>query len=755
PLWHGICCQVAKQNTAAELVKQLVASNSATSKSESGQSDRDRTDLPDMLLALLDRVDADALFAELLDRVDLSEWDVARLWQQFQRWCQQLTGKAVEPLTVLPKDVEHYLLSAASWEVNPQVLAEDIPELFFDPEADPVEMSRQLDLLNLDSFARILRQRGDLALERVKALASQLESLRRVAVARCDRELETQRLNQLGQAFKLEIESLSPEEIATEQLTHRLDRLLDSISSETILALCARLDLATLSQWLQDNNQLPSETLTAASSALLNCIQARAAQIESKLAKGQIVAGEIETKLAAYLTYTSLDKLTDAAIRQKLYTLVEEASVQPDNLYRALPHLEGETLQDILNRRQGLKDDRRGQIVVLIQACWQEQVPEPAAIKPDAQSLTQRLEATLEEIVQASEVEQLSLEDLKPQVLALIRDPALEFNTLTEELAQVDWSPLQVLLDEVLSDADRRREFLEWLQEQLFATARRPRRYASRQCDRELHFKKRIDRYLTHHPKDTLTPESMRRDLKKMLQEEVKRAPRSKTGEPAVSIEQAASVTIADVVQETSLSLPQLPTEEAISSTLCQRDDITPTEREQIFVSLQTAWQEVNDQFQLANQQAMEALTALWENLASAVNALQLSDAELERIERELDNLLAPFTDSFNRLSETLNLWLPDAPLKLLRHRLAAWNEADSTQLKQSSTAPSLSVYRHVQAYLDDARLQLDRELAALEKEAHKQLDDIRKAAAKAATWLFGLALSSALCAALAGFLAV
>ena len=787
PLWNKVLNQAPKRNTAAELVKllnQMPDSAKAAKKTEardllptpnSGNveqreiksEDLESEDLnPEkpnnllidtdslepaelagtldasgMLLSLLDLVDADSLLDELFERVDLSEWDVARLWQQFQ----QLTGKDVEPLTILPEDVENYLLSAAVWELNPTVLSEDIPDLFFDPKANPVEMLHQLNLLNQNAFLQILRQRGDLASEQVESLATQLESLRQSAISQAKEALEQERINQLGQAFKAEVEALPSAEIVPEKLTERLESLLEMIPPETILALNTQLDPLTLNQWLQENTQLSSEVLPIAVTALIEYVQTRAEQIELRQAQVQTAIYEIQAKLTAYLTYTDLDKLTDASIRQKLQNLVEDAVVDSGELYRALPHLEANTLQEILKHRQGLGADQREQMVSHIQACWREQVPKSQESPTDSQSLAQRLATTLEDIVRAQNIEQLSLEDLKPYLLSLIRDPELTLNTLTQELSQIDWSPLLRVIMELRLDSSQMRELLSWLEAQIYATARLPRRWLTRLQQREERFEQSIQRYLKHNPKEALNPETMRRDLQKILQKEVKRA------KIVATVEQ----TVVGVNQKTGKQLPELPEEEAIASILAQRDDITPSQRSEIAHALQTTWQSITEQFQSAQQEAQAALTNLWEKLIKALNALKLSNLDLEIIDRELDSLLVPLSSSVDRLSHTLSLWLPDLPLAALRGRIEAWNQTAIAQLIQARDDLSDTVSSYIQARLDRVRREIERELAILETEAIKQLNEIRRAAAIAATWFLGIALSSAASSILAGFLAV
>lgn len=702
-------------------------------------------DISEMLAPLLDMVDADTLLDELLAQVDLSEWDVARIWQQFQLLRQQLTGKAIDPLKILPEDVENYLLAAALWELNSTVLAEDIPQLFYDPEADPEEMKYQLNLLNAGKFEQFLNQRGDLAPEDVKSFTAQLESLRHSAISQANESLKQEQLYQLGEAFKTQVETLPREEITSEKLTESLELLMEGLPSETIMALHTQLDDSTLNHWLQENTQLPSEILPAAVTAIGECVQTQASQIEAKLAEVQQSIKEIETKLTAYLTYTTLDKLTAASIRQKLQTLVEEAIVDSEELERALPHLETTTLHEILNHRHSLDSERREQMVSQIQDCWRDLMTKDREMSNNATSFAQRLTTTFEEILRSQNIEQLSLEDLKPQLLSLIRDPDLTMDNLTQELSQIDWSPLLNLMLELRFDLSQAKELLQWLEAQIYAAKRLPRRWLARLQDREKRFEKSLQRYLQHNSKDALNPELMRRDLQKILHKEVKRG----------KIMDTIDRTVAGINQQGEQKLPEFLQEEAIATILTQREDLTPDERTQISDSLKTTWQEITEQFRTAQQEAEAALNNFWKKLEMTVNSLKLSNLDLEILDRQLDTLLVPLSSSVDRLSQNLNLWLPDSPLAILRSRLEALNNKAIAQVVQARDDLSNKVNSYIQARLDKVRREIDRELAILEKEALQQLNQIRRGAAIAATWFLVIALSSAASSALAGLLAV
>ncbi len=781
PLWNAVRSQTPQQNPAAELVrllkempitpvpktgtpaspaaavsKPLSVGESAVESGATGPkpdtasmvddasshlSMGEGVDFASILLNLLEMVDADSVLGELLNQVDLSEWDVARLWQQFQQLQQHWIGKAAAPLEILPEDIENYLRSAAAWELNSDVLAEDIPDLFYDPAADPAAIQRQLNQLNLENFTQVLNQRGDLPEKQVESLATQLENLRQMAMAQSNAALETARLEQLGQVFIGEIAALPPSAVTPEQLTERLEAVLKPIAPETILALHKQVNVPSLTDWLKAQTDLGPDVIPIAATALDDYIHTHAAQIVANQAETQAAMDEIQTKLRAYLTYTPLDKVTNAGIRHKLQALVEDA---PADLYQALPHLEVAQLHEILAHRQGLELDQRDQIVVQIQTVWSELVPAPqAAVLP--KSFVQRLSTTLAEIARSQNVEQLTLEDLKPHLLELIRDPDMAFDTLAQELAQVDWSPLLRLLQEIDFDASQIPDLLQWLQSQLYAAARLPRRWLTRMRDQEQRFEKRIQRYLKYRAKADLQPEKMRRDLQKMLQIEIKRVRVKHPAEPKMN-----AAIVGNLPQ-----LPQLPESATIATVLADRQDMTPSEIEQISQVLHTTWQDLIEQFLAAQQAAQASLESLWDQLTTVLSSIQLPTIVRDQIEQGIDRLLDPLKTSAAQLSESFSLWLPDSPLAFLRRRLDTWNPDAIVQLVQTRDDISLAVTTYAQTRLEQIRSEIDQELTALEQAALKQLNEIRRAAATAATWLLGIVLVSAASAALAGFFAV
>ena len=140
----------------------------------------------------MEQIDAKTVLQELLSQADLSDWKVMDLWRKFQ----QFTG-SVEPLAIVPAEVEHYLLTMPVWNLTPTAIAEDFPELLYDPDAHPVEMQRQLQVLNRERIQQILAQRKtDLAVEIGLAaeaeLADQIEAIRQQILAKVEQAIERQ-----------------------------------------------------------------------------------------------------------------------------------------------------------------------------------------------------------------------------------------------------------------------------------------------------------------------------------------------------------------------------------------------------------------------------------------------------------------------------------------------------------------------------------------------------------------------------------
>jgi hypothetical protein len=143
------------------------------------------------LLASLNLPNWQQLLRQVLEQVDLSDLDVASLWQQVQAFTEESADPALPEadtsgLAVIAADAADFIRQAPVWSFHPEVLTEVFDERLYDPEADPEQMRDQLASLNRPQFVEWLEARGDLAAERVTAIADHLDHIRTTVLARVE-----------------------------------------------------------------------------------------------------------------------------------------------------------------------------------------------------------------------------------------------------------------------------------------------------------------------------------------------------------------------------------------------------------------------------------------------------------------------------------------------------------------------------------------------------------------------------------------
>jgi hypothetical protein len=582
---------------------------------------------------MIQQIDGKALLRQLLQQVDLLDWEIADLWQQVQRTQQRLFGREPAPLELLPEELETYLLRTPRWTLKSAALAEELPDLLYDPEADPLEMQRQLNRLSPDWFVQILQQRSDLSAEQLPSMVEQLDQLRQQALARC--------------------------------------AVMPGDEGETTVA------------------------VTEAISTL-------------------------HSKLTSYLLYTNLDKLTEAGMQQKLESLIAAMDLEPAVLQQAQPELSTAELESVLSRRQGLDAVTRQNMIDHLQTCWQSLLPSP--------SLAHQIGTELQTILADwSEQDTLTLEDLKPYLLDLMTSPQIAARHLGQSVAQLDWTPLQTVLMDAALDPEQIQAILQWTQQQAFQVARLPRRWLSRLGDQTQDWQtqfwqQQLQRYSRYQDKAALTAKQMPGDIQ-------------------------ALITLWSWVPATAeISV------EAIKDSLQSRSDLNSDEVETVMTSLQAAWHQIVEQADPLNAAAESG----WDTLGHTLSGIELSSAlpDLDSVPQQLSDLLAPLDQSLKTLSQSLVFWLPNSPLKPLRHYLQHWYQDTWQPLLQTRQDLPQTVRTFLEHQFSSLHDSLEQQLHQLERQALQQLNQLRRTAAMAAGWLVGISVTTAMGAALAGWLA-
>lgn len=454
---------------------------------------------------------------------------------------------------------------------------------------------------------------------------------------------------------------------------------------------------------------------------------------------------QIQQKLESYCRYTTLSKLSPEGIEQKLNALIAEIPIPTPMLASYPPDLGA--LQKILKRRKGLQPKKRKALIAAISENWQHLLPD--SIQPAPPSIHKRLKTIIAEQLQGPDVQSITLEDLKPQLMQLIDQPTSGLTVFNQYLGQLDWMSLaQELQDEYDLTPQNLNSILATLQEEWQHIAKFPRRWARRtQCTTQ-DMQRQLQRYLKYQDRAALTKiESVEQDLQCLLEE----------------------VNIGGSASETKL-LPQLPSQSEMIALLQERKDLTAAEMEQIASQLASTWEKLGEEAQSLTKQAQFSLNTVAARVRGILSSLP--DAGSIQLQETLVEALPDIEVS--QIGDRLQALARKAPTELLtesswqqiRDRISALTQSTYQQIihtcddledtvKHQLSQQAEALQQRLLDQVDQLQTELQQQAQELKQDTQRQADKVRQSAAIAAWWLFAIALTSGITSALSGYWAV
>ncbi|MEM7771093.1 MAG: hypothetical protein AAF327_11350 [Cyanobacteria bacterium P01_A01_bin.37] len=447
---------------------------------------------------------------------------------------------------------------------------------------------------------------------------------------------------------------------------------------------------------------------------------------------------EVQKKLANYLHYTSLSKITSEAIAHKVKTLVAESPLPPETLHQTSPYLPSSSLAEVIDSRRGLDSDRRNQLMQQVQEAWQHCTVGDEAV--DAE-VTVAIEGTLILAISQLIGSNSHAQDLLPKLMesleAVISDP----KALRRSLSQINWQAVsknaQMQLD---ASAAQIEQTVQNIQLALMGFLKPPKRWALRRSADAKDFWDNVTEYLSHSHSNQLSPTAIRHNLEWLWQVSYQGL------DPLQRIQNEAIAEISKIDWGT------------FKAVLAHRQDLATDEIEAIWETLEAFMQSLLQQVNQARQQAQATLES-W--LASVKAILPDPDQltfDASRLKADLQRLLQTSPDIFAALIHPLT------SLNAAEDSVAAIAQLSQDTLKQLlseqgvpnallTQAEGLQTWMQARVAAIEQDLQ-DRQ-TALKQTTLQQLDDARKALATAAWWLFAIAITSGTTATIAGILAV
>lgn len=684
----------------------------------------------------------------VMERVNLSNIDVNKITNQLQKLKEKVQDvdvneiteelkkfrdKATEqvsaslptsPENTIKTDVEDYILNSFPWHFNRITLRDEFQEVIYDVNADPTTVRRELEELNLEYFANLLKQRGDISEARVKEISEQMESDR-------SEVLETVKQAQgreQGQDFRTRIEdylrSTGKEELNPEGIERDFKKLVEDPEAgfEDLSSRFGQFDRDTFVQLLQQRQDISEEEANNIVSQLetnrdnfLNGARELQEQAKAK-------ADELRQRVEDYLRNTNKDELNPESIKREFQVLLDDPQAGISLLRSRLSQFDRDTLVQLLNQRQDLSEEQINQTLDQIEAVRDSILQVPQQAKEQYEKTTK----AIAEYLRNTNLEELNPEGIRGDLEKLLDDPKAGALALRDRLSHVDRETLVTLVSQ-RGDLSQEQvnQIIDQAQDAIANIVKAPRRLAKRTAQQALDFEANLEQYLRNTNKDELNPEGIKRDLQLLLS-----SPRAGIG------------SLSDRASKFDRS--------TIVALLSQREDISEEEANRIVDQIESVRTSIVEQFQQIQQKVQSVLDGVFGKVRNYLNSLDRSELNYEGIKQDFAKVFDDPQAGFEALRDRLSEFDRDTLVALISSRQDISQE-DANKIIDQIEAARDGVLQQGERIQQETK----KRLKAIQEQAKKQAQESKKTVANAAWWLFGTALTSLAASAIAGAVAV
>ncbi len=718
----------------SDKLEQLVGVSSG--KSEEGDGGGNGNSLGEQALKL----GVSSLVGTLLTRTDLSEVDVEKISSQLQQLkdkatdgAESLSSKVADKLpgqslNTIGADVENYLLNSKPWHLNRETIKQEFKDVIYDLEAAPGAVRKQLEQLNRDAFVKVLESRDNVTSEQIADIADQLEEIRKEVLE----TVQGAESEEQSQDFRSRIEnylrSTGKEELNPEGIERDFKALLDEPEAgiDALRDRLSQFDRDTLLQLLsqrEDFSQEEAEQLVGQWESTRDRVLSQAQELQDQ-AKSQ--ADELRGRVEDYLRNTNKEELNPDAIKQELQTLLDDPQAGFKALRERLSQFDRDTLVQLLNQREDLSEEQINQVIDQFLNVRDTILKAPQQLADNAQEQYEQLTSKIAEYLRNTNLDELDPEGIKQDLAKVLDDPKQGALALRERLSQVDRETLVKLLSqrEDLSE-EQVNQTIDRVQDAIGSLVKAPRRLASRAKDRIEDFQADFTEYLRNTNKEELNPEGIKRDLQQLFNDP-----------------QQGWKSVSDRLSQFDRG--------TLVSLLSQREDISEEEANRIVDNIESVRDRFVEQAQLVQHTMQSAIDGVFGKVRNYLNSLERPELNYEGIKRDFRKVFDDPEAGFEALRDRLGQFDRDTLVAILSSREDI-SETDANRMIDQIEGVRDSVLHRAERLQEEAQ----KRVKELKYKAKEQIKETRKAAATAAWWLFGTAITSAAVAALAGVLAV
>jgi len=626
------------------------------------------------------------------------------------------------------EDAEIYVLTTPHWRMSLDHIAREFRDIIYDSNADPAAVSYQLDHISRADFVNWLKQRGVFTQDEVQSRADALESIRVEALSAAAAAMEREQVVNLMEEVQAYIQTTPVDDFTPEKIQLNFKPILkDSNASEAQLsARLSRLDRTFFDRLLVQRKDI---TETEVGFIVMQLEKARNDVLEEAAdtqAAVQAKATDQWTKLKAFLRDTDRHELNPDALERELSLLLEDPGAGLSALKTRASQFDRNTLVEVLNQRQDLSQDDINSTIDQVEARWQQIRYAPKQLIGQAQAQYEQATNAIADYLRRTDRDELNPKGIRQDLQVLLDNPEIGLKAVRARLSEVDRGTLVALLSQRhdLSEADVNR-IVDDVIESLRDIARMPRRAARRVQQQAMDFQSTVAEYLRSTDKDELNPEGIKRDISLLLDQP-----------------QAGMSSLSDRLAHFDRT--------TIAALLAQRDDMTREEADKVVNQVMAVKDEFVGQVKAIQQRVSAMVQRLLAQVRAYLNSLDRPELEYEGVKRDVRTLLNDPNAGFDALRARLGRFDRNT-LVALASSNDRISEADARRVVDQVEQARNSVLQQAEYVQREAQLKLE----AMKRQATRQAELTRKAAAAASWWLFLTALLSAIAAAGAGALGV
>jgi ElaB/YqjD/DUF883 family membrane-anchored ribosome-binding protein len=686
------------------------------------------------------QIGVSALMNRVLSRTDLSDVDVEKISSQLQQFKDQATEEAKylssevaervpgQPFNTIKTDVENYLINSKPWHLNRETIKQEFKQVIYDAEAAPKAVRQQLERLNRDDFVNLLESQDNFTSEKIADIADQLEGIRQEVLETVqDAESEEQ-----SQDIRTRVENYlrhtEKEELNPEGIERDFQALLDDPQAgiDALRDRLSQFDRDTLIQLLSQREDFSQEEIEQRVSQLESTRDRVLSQAQELQDQAKSKADELRGKLEDYLRHTNKEELNPDAIENELQTLLDDPQAGFSALRQRLSQFDRDTLVQLLNQREDLSQEEINQVIDQFLNVRDTILNAPRELADNAKEQYEQITHKIAEYLRNTNLEELDPDGIKQDLAKLLDDPKQGALAVREHLAQVDRETLVKLLSQRddLSEEQVNR-IIDQVQNAIQSIVKAPRRLASRAKDKVQDVQANFEAYLRNTDKEELNPEAIKRELQQLF------------NQPSEGWKNVSD-RLSHFDRSTLVAL------------LSQREDISSEEANQIADNIDSVRNQLVEQAQAVQHKLQSAIDSIFARIRTYLNSLERPELNYEGIKQDIRKLFDDPEAGFDALRDRLDQFDRDTLVALLSSREDI-SQADANRLIEQIEGVRDRVLSRAERLQEEAQ----KRVKQLKHNAKKQVQETRKAAATAAWWLFGTALTSVAVAAFAGMLAV